>query len=111
MSCWSSEIPAPEETCSRTLRHVGLRGCMRVWGKLGSERSEVRGVARAILAGALRQELVTEAVRALLAEGNSDRIGVWIEAKEERAADSHGIAAVPGIVSDTRGAPIPGTVS
>src|SRR6266851_6513084 len=108
MSCLSSEIPAPEETCSRTLRHVGLRGCMRVWGKLGSERTEVRGVARAILAGALRQELVTEAVRALLAEGNSDRIGVWIEANEEVAADAQGIASFRGIAADADGAAIPG---
>ncbi len=84
---------------------------MRVWGKLGSERTEVRGVARAILAGALRQELVTEAVRALLAEGNSDRIGVWIEANEEVAADAQGIASFRGIVADADGAAIPGAWS
>ncbi len=81
---------------------------MRVWRKLGSERTEVRGVARAILAGAMRQELVTEAVRALLAEGNSDRIGVWIEANEEVAADAQGIASFRGIVADADGAAIPG---
>src|SRR5258708_34123374 len=81
---------------------------MRVWRKLGSERTEVRGVARAILAGAMRQELVTEAVRALLAEGNSDRIGVGVEAKEEVAPDAPGIASVRGIVAGATGAATPG---
>ena len=81
---------------------------MRVWGKLGSERKEVRGVARAILAGASRQELVAEAVRALLAEGNADRIGVWLEANEEVAADAQGIASFRGMVGDADGAAIPG---
>src|SRR5260370_38503546 len=104
MSCLSSEIPAPEETCSRTLRHVGLRGCMRVWGKLGSERTEVRGVARAILAGALRQELGTEAVRGLLAGGNSDPIGVGGGSERGRAAAGPGKPACPGLMSPPAGA-------
>ncbi len=81
---------------------------MRVWGKLGSERTKVRGVARAILAGASRQELAAEAVRALLAEGNADRVGVWIEANEEVAADAQGIASFRGVVADADGAAIPG---
>jgi two-component system NtrC family sensor kinase len=81
---------------------------MRVWGKLSPEQTEVRGVAGAILAGASRAELLNAAVRALLAEGSADRIGVWLETNDEMAVDAHKTVSFRGIVADADGAPIPG---
>ena len=80
---------------------------MRVWGKVGSGRREVRGVACALMAGASRQELLNEAVGALLAQGNAERVGVWLEANEE-LADRQPFLPLRGSVADADGSAVPG---
>src|SRR5712672_1655780 len=88
---------------------VRLKGKhMRVWGKVGSGRREVRGVACALMAGASRQELLNEAVGALLAEGNAERVGVWLEANEELALDRQPFLPLRGSVADADGSAVPG---
>lgn len=80
---------------------------MRVWGKLETGAS-ARGVARAILAGASRQEWVTEAVRALLLERSADRVGVWTEANEEMGGPTQASTSFRGLVADLDGTETPG---
>src|ERR1700719_1468235 len=80
---------------------------MRVWGKAVPERREVRGLACAILAGASRQELLGTAVHTLLAEGNADRIGVWLEAPNDPNDDVGETATFRGIVADVNGEETP----
>jgi signal transduction histidine kinase/ActR/RegA family two-component response regulator len=60
------------------------------------------------MAGASRPELLSEAVRALLAEGNADRIGVWLEANDELPWNSQTFLPLRGIVADADGTPLPG---
>jgi signal transduction histidine kinase/FixJ family two-component response regulator len=65
---------------------------MRIWRKTVQIESSGRGVARAALDGASRNELIQEAQKALVRQGHSARIGVWLEA--DRSANTHdGIAA------------------
>src|ERR1700686_5248432 len=80
---------------------------MRVWGKLSSDRTEVQGLPCAILAGASRPELLNAAVQTLLAEGHADRIGVWLETKDQIPGDSSQAPSFRGIVADADGASIP----
>src|SRR2546423_2735520 len=69
---------------------------MRVWGK-PSEAVVRLGVARAAVAGAKRQELMQEALQAVLSSDLVDRAGVWME------ADAHVPSFEPGMSSDFRG--------
>jgi PAS domain S-box-containing protein len=59
---------------------------MKGWRKQQAE-STPAGVARAVLAGASRRELLQEAAAFLLAHGETDRVGVWAESKEPPATD------------------------
>jgi hypothetical protein len=52
-------------------------------------------------------ELVKEAVQFLLASGQADRIGVWIEASEPNGFASHGLSGFRGIVADRDGESTP----
>jgi signal transduction histidine kinase/CheY-like chemotaxis protein len=53
---------------------------MQIWGKKKQEdRPPEKGVPRAAVEGASRQELVREAIRILSKESDADRLGVWIE--------------------------------
>jgi signal transduction histidine kinase/FixJ family two-component response regulator len=53
---------------------------MQIWGKKKQgDRPPEKGVARAAIEGASRQELVREAIRMLSKESDADRLGVWIE--------------------------------
>jgi signal transduction histidine kinase/ActR/RegA family two-component response regulator len=61
-------------------------------------------VARAAAAGVGRQELVTEAVRVLLASRNVDRAGVWIDSSENAAGRAPWFR---GRVCDARGEQTP----
>jgi signal transduction histidine kinase/CheY-like chemotaxis protein len=81
--------------------------CVKVWGKQHRPETTRRGVARAAAAGAARQELVTEATHMLLASGDVDRAGVWIEANENGGSDSQGLASFRGIVCDLGGEATP----
>src|SRR6202790_4607482 len=80
---------------------------MKVWGKQHRPEVAGRGVARAAAAGAACQQLVTEAARTLLASGQVDRAGVWIEALESAGGDSPGLAGFRGIVCDLDGEETP----
>ncbi len=76
---------------------------MKVWGKHTSGHSG-RGVARAAAAGLGCQELVDEAIQVLLASGNVDRAGVWIDSSENDAENALGFR---GKVCDAHGEPTP----
>jgi signal transduction histidine kinase/CheY-like chemotaxis protein len=80
---------------------------MKVWGKQHRPEVAGRGIARAAAAGAACQQLVTEAARMLLASGQVDRAGVWIEAMESAGGDSQGLAGFRGIVCDFDGEATP----
>ena len=80
---------------------------MRVWRKLSSDRTEVQGLPCSILAGASRPELLTAAVQALLAAGHADRVGVWLETKDQIPGDSPQASLFRGIVADADGASLP----
>src|SRR5216683_3614709 len=70
---------------------------MRIWRKTAQKESSGRGLARAALDGASRQELLQEAMRALAQEGLSGRLGVWLATDsnatphDEIAAGFHGL--------------------
>jgi hypothetical protein len=53
---------------------------MRIWRKTAQKESRQRGLARAALDGAPRDELIREALQALTRHGHKDRLGVWLEA-------------------------------
>jgi len=76
---------------------------MRVWGKSKAKQRVTVGVARAALEGKVRHELLEEAVRTLLATGEVDRVGVWVEFVEDAARDSCEITSFRGIVADKEG--------
>ena len=73
---------------------------MRVWRKKTEEESTRRGVARAALAGASREELQREALKVLAGEGNADRIGVWTEPDSDVCHHSEFPTAFQGLVWD-----------
>src|SRR6267143_1005714 len=50
---------------------------MRIWRKTAQKESSGRGLARAALDAASRQELLQEAMKALARNGPTDRLGVW----------------------------------
>jgi len=70
---------------------------MRIWRKTAQKESSGRGLARAALDGASRQELLQEAMKALAQEGLSGRLGVWLATDsnatphDEIAAGFHGL--------------------
>src|SRR5579859_2487071 len=80
---------------------------MRVWGKADSRVVRTRGIARAFLGNASRQELASEAACALLAGGNAERVGAWIEASHETDADEAGTTSFRGVVMDADGGATP----
>ena len=58
---------------------------MWVWRNASGKEKETVGVARAALAGRLRQDLLKEAIKTLLANGQADRVGVWLEVTDDVA--------------------------
>jgi signal transduction histidine kinase/CheY-like chemotaxis protein len=73
---------------------------MWVWGKAREESGEAVGVARAAAEGKARQDLLEEAVRTLLASGEADRVGVWVDSMEDASEDIGEIRTFRGIVAD-----------
>jgi signal transduction histidine kinase/AmiR/NasT family two-component response regulator len=73
---------------------------MRMWRKKTNAASSGRGVARAALDDAPREELLQEALKTLVQQGRASRIGVWLEADEEAGARNENIAAFHGSVWD-----------
>jgi signal transduction histidine kinase/ActR/RegA family two-component response regulator len=64
---------------------------MWAWRKRGSEESAWRGVARATLLNAVREELMHETIHAIASTGLVDRIGMWLE--QDLPGSSNGNAA------------------
>ena len=87
-------------------REGAVRKRMRVWGsKTAKASKQLLGVARAAVAGASRDELLKEAVKALGSEGNADRIGVWMEA--ESSLQHEGPGRFQGLVWDRENGEMP----
>jgi signal transduction histidine kinase/CheY-like chemotaxis protein len=80
---------------------------MRVWGTKAGRASGSRGVARAAIAGASREELLKEALRALGREENADRIGVWVEAEPSLSLQIEGPGRFQGLVWDRENGEMP----
>src|SRR6266850_309004 len=80
---------------------------MRVWGTKTEKASGLLGVARAAVAGASRDELLKEALRALGRAGNADRIGVWVEAGSSLSLQSEGPGRFQGLVWDRENGEMP----
>ncbi len=80
---------------------------MRVRKKKTETDSSERGVARAALEGAPREELLQEALRALAREGNADRIGVWLKAQPGMGPQREVPAGFHGLVWDRENAETP----
>jgi signal transduction histidine kinase/CheY-like chemotaxis protein len=80
---------------------------MRVRKKKTETDSSGRGVARAALEGASREELLQEAVWALAREGNADRIGVWLKAQPGMGPQGEVPAGFHGLVWDRENAETP----
>jgi hypothetical protein len=74
---------------------------MRVWGKMSAGPRHTIGVARAALAGKGQHDLLSEAVQTLLATGEADRFGAWVEFADEASGDPARITSFRGIVADT----------
>src|SRR5882724_57898 len=80
---------------------------MNVWGLRAESREAIRGVARAAVAGASRDELLKEALRALGREGNADRIGVWVEAEPSLNLQNEVPGRFQGLVWDRENGEMP----
>ena len=76
---------------------------MRVWGKSKAEHWATVGVARAALEGKAHRDLLREAVGTLIATGDVDRAGVWLECAEDAAGDSRDGIDFRGIVVEKEG--------
>ncbi len=73
---------------------------MRVWRKKPQEEASTASVARAALAGASRQELVREALRALMQAPQADRVGIWLEPDPNAPSANEFSGAFHGLVWD-----------
>src|SRR6266478_670293 len=73
---------------------------MSIWGKRTEKESCGRGVARAALDGASREELVREAQKSLAKEGRTGRIGVWLEPDPDASPQKEAPAGFRGMVLD-----------
>jgi len=65
---------------------------MRIWRKTAQKESSERGLARAALDGAPREELLREAMKALARHAPTGRLGVWLET-DSKATQHDGVAA------------------
>jgi PAS domain-containing protein len=73
---------------------------MKVWRKKAEQISSGRGVARAALDGASREELLREAHHTLARQGNSGRIGVWLEMDSNASQQNEMAIGFRGMVWD-----------
>src|SRR6267154_5569211 len=73
---------------------------MSIWRKSAQKESRERGVARAALDAAPRDELIREALRALARHGHKDRLGVWLEADSNATLHDEIVAGFHGLVWD-----------
>jgi signal transduction histidine kinase/ActR/RegA family two-component response regulator len=80
---------------------------MWVWRNPHEQKTDAIGVARAALEGRSRQDLLREAIKILLAGGQADRIGIWMEASDGDAADFAKRRSFRGIVAQKDGEATP----
>jgi hypothetical protein len=73
---------------------------MNIWRKTAERASSGRGLARAILDGVSREELLHEAQIALARQGQATRIGVWFEARSNGSPQDELVAGFHGTVWD-----------
>src|SRR5712691_2284032 len=73
---------------------------MSIWRKTAQKESSARGLARAALEGAPRDELIREALKALTQYGPKDRLGVWLEADSNSTPHQEIVAGFHGLVWD-----------
>ena len=73
---------------------------MRIWGKKTKEKPSAASVARAALAGASREQLLQEALRALTQVPQPDRVGIWLEPNVGAASANEFAGAFHGLVWD-----------
>ena len=69
---------------------------MSIWRKRTEKESYFRGVARAALEGASREELVREALKSLANEGRATRIGIWLEIDQHSSSQKEAPAGFRG---------------
>ena len=80
---------------------------MKVWRRKLAEQWGERGVARAALRGASRDELLREAVAELASQGAADRIGVWIEAAPNSRSTDETSGTLHGLLWDAESSETP----
>ena len=80
---------------------------MWVWGNAQEQEGGTIGVARAAVEGRVRQDLLKEAIKTLLASGQADRVGVWVEIVDHGVADSGQHSSFRGIVAEKDGEATP----
>jgi len=78
---------------------------MRGWAKKAEIVADRRGVARAAVEGASREDLLREALAILSAEDHADRFGIWLESTTLPGTD--GPASFRGTVLDRAGEATP----
>src|SRR5260370_8273142 len=71
---------------------------MRIWRKTAQKESSERGLARAALDGAPREELLREAMKALARHAPTGRLGVWLETDSKATQHDGGAAGFHGMV-------------
>lgn len=76
---------------------------MWAWRKKSSVERSWRGIARAALEGASRDELLREAIQALKEEDLGDRIGIWLECDTSETPTAPGVEEFRGIVWESNG--------
>jgi signal transduction histidine kinase/ActR/RegA family two-component response regulator len=80
---------------------------MWVWRNAQEQKGGAIGVARAAAEGRVRQDLLKEAVRTLLASGQADRVGVWVEIADHGVVDTGQHTSFRGIVAEKNGEATP----
>jgi signal transduction histidine kinase/ActR/RegA family two-component response regulator len=79
---------------------------MWVWGNAQDQETGTIGVARAAAEGRVLRDLLKEAIQALLASGQADRVGVWVEIADP-VVDSAQHGSFRGIVAEKDGEATP----
>ena len=80
---------------------------MKIWGDRTEAALGERGIVRAALAGASREELLKEALKSLGRDGNADRIGVWLEPQPGSNLRNEGPGGFHGLVWDRENGEMP----
>jgi signal transduction histidine kinase/ActR/RegA family two-component response regulator len=80
---------------------------MWVWGNTQEREGGTIGVARAAVEGRVQQDLLKEAIKTLLANGQADRVGIWVENADSGIADSGQHTSFRGIVAEKDGEATP----